>query len=276
VQQAIRAINRQIHDDFASHWGISGTLRLEGRSAAEPDKIDVADMRRDAVLDVWNKSDVDDALGYHFTNNRGIPYGFVFLDVAKVVENWTVTLSHEALELIADPESNLLVVEMCDAVQTETYKMDGVAVSNFVLPLYFTGTRDTDDVGARNDFLGTRAKDGSTLRSFGINDRGYIGFFDPEKNDHDTFMVRGSKEAQKRVIAKEQIRAARRSVKQRDRNVREHIGNLAMKVRGAANVRNPPRSRVSSFRFQKTKTQGRFRAQCASAFTSPTPAARSA
>ncbi|HKO62279.1 MAG TPA: hypothetical protein VJV03_14035 [Pyrinomonadaceae bacterium] len=67
-------------------------------------------MRGDSVLYLWNEVDVEDALGYHDTNNRGIPFGFVFTELSKKLgENWTVTLSHEALELIADPEVNLLV-----------------------------------------------------------------------------------------------------------------------------------------------------------------------
>lgn len=87
-----------------------------------------------------------------------------------------MTLSHEALELTADPEVNLLVqgphpddpnlvvfhwYEMCDAVQAETYKALGVEVSNFVLPLYFTGG---EELGGRNDYLG-RMYGGKTLTS---------------------------------------------------------------------------------------------------------------
>jgi len=45
VQHAIRAINRQIQETFAPYWGMSATLRLEGRSAEEPDNIQMADMR---------------------------------------------------------------------------------------------------------------------------------------------------------------------------------------------------------------------------------------
>jgi hypothetical protein len=94
-------------------------------------------MRGDAVLYVWDHIDIDDALGYHDKNDRGIPFGFVFLDLATDLEEpWTVTLSHEALELIGDPETNLFAVgphpkdrrrhvfhwyEMCDAVQDERY-----------------------------------------------------------------------------------------------------------------------------------------------------------
>jgi hypothetical protein len=65
---------------------------------------------------------------------------------------------------------------MRDAVQAETYKIDGVEVSNFLLPLYFTGS---EEVGGRNDFLGNSHK-GKTLQSFGVNPGGYIGFFDPK------------------------------------------------------------------------------------------------
>jgi hypothetical protein len=235
LQKAIRAINRQIAEDFAPYWGMSATMRLEGRSSAEPDKITVPDMRGDAVLYVWDKSDLDDAIGYHFRNNRGIPYGFVFLDIARALgdENGTITLSHEALELIADPECNLLVLgphpaedrfvfhwfEMCDAVQAETYEIDGIRVSNFVLPLYFTGSRDADEIGARNDFLGTIGTDGLTLQSFGINAGGYVGFFDPEKQEDDTFSVRGDASGPARLAAKRTV-IARRAIRQRDPRIR--------------------------------------------------------
>ncbi|HET7435489.1 MAG TPA: hypothetical protein VFN10_12345 [Thermoanaerobaculia bacterium] len=256
LQTVIRAINRQITEDFAPYWSMSATLRLEGRSMNEPDKVGVADMRGDAILYIWDKSDVDGALGYHFANNRGIPYGFVFLDVAEAVgESWTVTLSHEALELLADPEGNLLVIgphpsadqnrfvfhwfEMCDAVQADTYTIDGVEVSNFVLPLYFTGSRDEDEPGARNDFLGTvKEDDQTTLPSFGINKGGYVGFYDPLINDHVQFTLENDAAARSRVDAKKAIKVARRTLRIRDEQVRTGVmanRNAAMlRIRGAA------------------------------------------
>ena len=80
-------------------------LRLEGKSGLKPANQDIADMRGDAVLYLWDKADVSNALGYHERNNSVIPFGFVFTEVSKQLgESWTVTLSHEALELIADPE----------------------------------------------------------------------------------------------------------------------------------------------------------------------------
>ncbi len=110
LQSANRAINRQIEEDFEPYWSLGAVLRLEGRSGKKPQKQGISDMRGDAVIYLWDKVDVDGALGYHDTNNRGIPYGFVFTELSKQLkENWTVTLSHEALELIGDPEVNLPV-----------------------------------------------------------------------------------------------------------------------------------------------------------------------
>lgn len=225
VHQAIRAINRQISEDFEPYWSIGGELRLEGRAGKQPSTIDLADMRGDAVLYLWDKVNVKDALGFHDRNNSGVPFGFVFTELARrLKENWTVTLSHEALELIGDPEVNLLVMgphpakpkqtvfhwcEMCDAVQDETYEVDGVEVSNFVLPLYFTGS---DEYGGRNDFLGRR-HNGKTLRSFGVNPGGYVGFFDPVLGDDDTFSLPGDQRAEQRLTIKREARGARRSIR---------------------------------------------------------------
>src|SRR6185369_742207 len=223
VQPVVRAINRQIEGDFAPYWSLGATLRLEGRAGKRPNKQTLSDMRGDAVLYLWDEVDVDDALGYHDSNNRGIPFGFVFTELSKANgEQWSVTLSHEALELIGDPEANLLVMgphpvdrgrdvfhwyEMCDAVQDETYKIDHVEVSNFVLPLYFTGN---DETCGRNDFLGS-VHHGETLRSFGVNPGGYIGFFDPEKQDMDTFEA--DARARQRQQTKSRGRGARRGIR---------------------------------------------------------------
>jgi hypothetical protein len=161
----------------------------------------------------------------------------VFTEIADSIgEPWSVTLSHEALELVGDPETNLLVMgphpnqdrdvfhwyEMCDAVQAETYRIDGVEVSNFVLPLYFTGTRDTDEIGARNDFLG-RSYAGQTLKSFGINPGGYVGFFDPKTKEHETFAIKDDAIALMRLRAKAKAKEARRAVRYRSFESREKM-----------------------------------------------------
>jgi hypothetical protein len=225
VQHAIRAINGQVKQDFEPYWSLGATLRLEGKAGTKPKQQQPSDMRGDAVIYLWDNVNVANALGYHDRNNRGIPFGFVFTELSKSLgENWTVTLSHEALELIGDPEVNLLVAgphpanprqdvfhwyEMCDAVQAESYEIDGVAVSNFVLPLYFTGS---EEVGGRNDFLG-RIHDGKTLKSFGVNPGGYVGFFNPQTGDHETFSRKGDAAAEERMKIKLKAKSARRAIR---------------------------------------------------------------
>jgi hypothetical protein len=226
LEFAIRAINRQIAEDFEPYWSFGATLRLEGRSRKQPRKQILADMRGEAVIYVWNEADVEDALGYHNRNNRGIPYGFVFAELStKLGEGWTVTLSHEALEMVADPENNLYVLgshperpnlnvfywyEMCDAVQDETYEIDQIKVSNFVLPLYFTSSEER---GGRNDFL-SRKYHGKTLKSFGVNPGGYVGFFNLRTGKDRVLHLKGDKKAQERLKYKLQTKTAR--VKRRE------------------------------------------------------------
>jgi len=199
LQSALRAVNRQISEDFQPYWGFGAQLRLDATLQRRNAKIKNSELRGDAVLYIRVSPRNADDEGFHTSTFGGVPYGFVYLDVsAKLGDDWTITLSHEALELLADPELNLLVqgphptrperqvfhwFEMCDAVQDEHYLVDGLKVSNFVLPPYFTSSRER---GGRNDFLGTAVK-GKTLRSFGVNPGGYINFFDPVKKKNDDF-----------------------------------------------------------------------------------------
>lgn len=226
VLTAIRAINRQIAEDFAPYWNLSGVLRLEGNTGGAPREENAEELQGEGILYLWDKANVPNAIGYHEANYRGIPYGFVFVDVAREMdENWTVTLSHEALELIGDRQAHLLVRgpdprdrrrrvyywhEMCDAVQDESYEIDGVEVSNFVLPLYFTPDAEP---GSRNDFLGTRyrmrrARDDTSLASFGINPGGYVGFYDPAIRDHVTVLGPDREETDEGVVDPDSSRRA--------------------------------------------------------------------
>lgn len=227
VQAAIRGINRQLAEDFEPYWGFGGKLRLEGRAIKSRRVLSQSDMRGDGVLYLTDMINREGLEGFHDRNNPGIPYGVVYLELShKLEEMWTVTFSHEALELIADPQANLLVqgphplkpkhrvyhwFEMCDAVQSESYKIDGVRVSNFVLPLYFTPGAER---GGRNDFLGMK-KDGKTLRSFGANPGGYIGFFDPKTGKETTYLAKKDPLARRRLRLKGRYRTGRGNMRRR-------------------------------------------------------------
>jgi len=226
IQRAIRAINVQIERDFFPYWSIGATLRLEGHLSNAPSVNNpAASMRGDAILYLEDDSEQGDPFGFHDLHFSGIPFGYVFTDLAaEYGEPWEVTLSHEALELIADAEVNRLVMgphpeapdgrlvfhwyEMCDAVQDEQYEIDHVPVSNFVLPLYFTVDSEP---GSRNDFLGTVRPDGTRLPSFGINPGGYVGFYDPTIGKHDTSFA--DARAETRAAVKSKAGFARRGIR---------------------------------------------------------------
>src|SRR5262245_25198446 len=98
VQDVIRAVNRQITQDFEPYWSMSSRLRLEGRAGVQPMPQSPAELRGDAIIYLADKIDVPRVLGYHAENNQGIPYGFVLMDLAaQLGDPWSVTLSHEAL-----------------------------------------------------------------------------------------------------------------------------------------------------------------------------------
>jgi hypothetical protein len=232
VQSVVRAINRQIREDFRPYWWQEAQLRLGRRTGSAIDPQNPIALRGDAILyllDEPTDPSVRDILGLHAENARGVPFGFVFTGISdRLGEAWSVTLSHEALELIGDSNVNKLAAgpdprdpgnpekyvlhwfEMCDAVQSESYKVDGVPVSNFVTPLYFTvGEQET----GRNDFL-SRAHSRRTLPSFGVNPGGYVGFLDPMTNTMDIFPA--DNQARRRMAIKGDIGLTRRAVRYRD------------------------------------------------------------
>jgi hypothetical protein len=206
VHRAVRAINRQFAEDFEPHWQFGARLRLDGAEerghrSDHDERIATSRLpgrRGDGVIYLLDEASIADAEGYHDRNADDVPYGFVFLDVCRKTEEtedgWTIALSHEAIELAGDPLNNLLVqgphpengrhlvfhmFELCDPVQDEHYELDGVKVSNFVLPGYFTRGNAAD---GRNDFLGRRQR-GQILPSFGVAPGGYLCYYDAELPD---------------------------------------------------------------------------------------------
>ena len=214
---AVHAVARQVHQDFAPLWGMDADVRgvaMQRTSKPNPE-LNVSD----AILYVGELDDdpnkVQQAVGYHELNHKGIPYGFVFTDVAaKVGEAWSTTLSHEVLELLADPDVNLLVIgpnpkspssvalrayEVCDPVQSDTYNIDGITVSNFVLPLYFA--RLANPTTTRTNYLS------QPLDRFGVRPGGYYSYFDLTTRKWNEIYGQG---AEARNPAKELLGSARR------------------------------------------------------------------
>ena len=195
VQDAIRAVNRQITEDYLPVWGHGRILRLHAPTFDLSDEQTLANdpVRGESVIYLVNEATLEGALGFHSLNTLEIPFGFVFTEFS---DDWTVTLSHEALELITDPTANILVpgpdprdpdnankvvlhaYESCDAVERTSYEIDGIRVSNFVTPTYFF---PGDAPGTRNDFLGVG------VPSFGATPGSHLAFFDLDANEWVTF-----------------------------------------------------------------------------------------
>src|SRR6266851_6398306 len=90
--------------------------------------------------------------GLSHQKRQPVTYIFAKDDIADSGE-YSSTLSHELLEMIADPGVNLYAIgkfrdggrkksglyglEVCDPVEANYYKIDGVTVSDFVRPEWF-------------------------------------------------------------------------------------------------------------------------------------------
>jgi len=149
VRAAIAALQVQIDRDFRPLWGLSANLLFVPSIKRPPINA--------WVVQMLDTSDVGGALGYHDMTNIGLPVGKVFAkDDKKYGLSWTITLSHEVLEMLGDPyidttvfvqDSNttgmMFAYELCDAVEDDGlgYVINGVRVSNFVTPAYFEAGR---------------------------------------------------------------------------------------------------------------------------------------
>ncbi len=95
----------------------------------------------------FDNADQAGALGYHDLTEKGQPISKIF--VRTTLDNRqqvSVTACHELFEMVIDPIANLwaqatnrteYAYEMCDPVEEDTFKVDGIEMSNFVHPSWF-------------------------------------------------------------------------------------------------------------------------------------------
>lgn len=182
------AVSYQIAVDVAPAWGVIPFPVVAVDSLAQ--------MTPDAIpLVLLDDADQAGALGYHAETPLGQPYGRVFvspsLDAGAAVltgaDAVSVTVSHEALEILGDVRCNLwadgpdgcqVALELCDPVEGDAYEVltsggrtpvtgptvrQTVSVSNFILPEWF----DPRATGPR-DFLG------QVTDAYGMSSGGYM------------------------------------------------------------------------------------------------------
>jgi hypothetical protein len=153
LQPIVQALQQQVTDDFAPIYGSACAADLT-LTASDNGDIPIYIVDDDASAPAG-------ALAWHTVDAKGRPYGMI---PAKIVQDAGAdlgpTISHELLELLADPSCSKVTArvyrptvlpllaevayEVCDPVEADTYSKttDGgiINVSNFVLPAWFNPT----------------------------------------------------------------------------------------------------------------------------------------
>jgi len=149
VIPVVAALQKQVTNDFRPAWGADAELTMLPKNSQPPSG--------SWWLVILDDSDQAGALGYHDLTSEGLPMGKVFAGSdLKAGTSWTVTASHELLEMLADPNINLNVFvqnentsgilfayEVCDACEDDSfgYQIDNVLLSDFVYPAWFESFR---------------------------------------------------------------------------------------------------------------------------------------
>jgi hypothetical protein len=184
---AAAAIQKQITRDFAPIWEIDADVAAFG-------------VLSDVPLGYWPIIICDKipihAHGVHLNEQNGQPFALV-----EFSDNWTLTTSHECLEMLADPSGNRIqagnsyktttgisfkegsrvregrvgyLVEVCDPCEAAqfAYSVNGILVSDFYTPNFFDPGDGVPSV--RYSFTGAITEPREVL------DGGYLSWIQPE------------------------------------------------------------------------------------------------
>ncbi len=142
LMRVAAAIQKQASRDLAPTWNISAT-------------VDAFEKLEDVPLGYWPMIVKDNigvaALGIHKDDDR---QPFALISSSPELDRWSLTASHEALEMLVDPYGDRLVagvspmkgqgrvsflVEVCDPSEAPAfaYTCNGIRVSDFYTPRYF-------------------------------------------------------------------------------------------------------------------------------------------
>lgn len=182
VTKVAAALSKQVERDFGPIWNrfatVDAFVRLE-----------------DVPIDYWPvivMKNVQSAAGYH-EDSDGQPFAVVEFET----ENWSLTASHELLEMIADPFGRRMragnlpdqaidlglqptrvryLVEVCDPCEAEqfSYQINGIMVSDFYTPHFFDPVTATS---VRYSFTGAIDAPRKVL------DGGYLSWHDVHSNN---------------------------------------------------------------------------------------------
>jgi hypothetical protein len=232
LDEAIASVNFQVETHFEPEWKVGGYLinktadfnlhltrfqkaRLVGPNAPGFGALLVDWIVQGTTGIDWSKT------GIVYVTDPQTSFGGVHLDekvasldipfalVGARDKNWSVVLSHEVLELLADPWGSRFVhytsntpltftdestgqtttkliknqewiVEVCDSIEADEdgYDIAGVRVSDFIGQKYYDTT-----VTKNIDFRSLLERKNVPKFPFPINPGGYLSFFDADTND---------------------------------------------------------------------------------------------
>src|SRR5512133_888367 len=177
VSRVAAALQRQATRDFAPLWNIYATL-------------DAFPRLEDVPVSYWPmvvETDINTpgAAGVH-EDKDGQPFALIAMS-----DSWSLTASHEMLEMLADPFGKRLIpgksprrsqgrveflVEVCDPCEADqfAYTVNDILVSDFYTPHFFDPTHSE---ATRYSFTGALTKPRQVLRG------GYLSWHDPV-SDH--------------------------------------------------------------------------------------------
>lgn len=177
ISRVSAALQKQVSRDLAPIWDIRAT-------------VDAFATLEDVPIDYWpiiisDNIPAPGASGIHLDKD-GQPFALV-----QNSPTWTLTASHECLEMLCDPTGNkvragpspdprqgrvLFLLEVCDPSEASAfaYTVNGVTVSDFYTPNYFD---PVVAAGVRYSFTGALRQPRQVLKG------GYISWHDPS-SDH--------------------------------------------------------------------------------------------
>jgi hypothetical protein len=180
------ALQKQVSRDVGPIWQIDAT-------------VDAFATLDEVPLGYWQVIIDDsipfDAAGIHLNSDNGQPYSLVTYS-----DNWSITTSHEVIEMLIDPSGNrtvatnspnpdqgrvLVLVEACDPSEAPQfgYTVNGIHVSDFYTPHFFDPVSAS---GVRYSFTG------SISEPLQVLDGGYMSWWDPESKHVFQLFVEGN------------------------------------------------------------------------------------
>lgn len=178
LQVLAGSLSEQITRDFAPIWQVNASV---GAYTSPP--------ANTWAVEIQAELDQPGALGYH-TDQNNQPVAYV-----KYTSDYSTTISHEVLEMLADPYGNRMhgalipynttpeqfgmtdvnqqvqyLLEVCDPCEAKSYSVGQNLLSDFLIPDWYF---QSPQVGKFSSFAG------GCLRPREVADGGYVSFGNP-------------------------------------------------------------------------------------------------